>query len=224
MLSASLTLALDLDGTLIDNSLRHHWAYSQSLKELGCPSLSFAEYWKLKRQAIAMPQILSYTTPIELYPAFRRYWFKLIENEKALTRDQLFPDAISALRQLSHQFELVLVTARRNRSGLIKELKHFSLDKYFSLILSDYSEIIDKTDGDLTKEMLLQAASVQRTLIAYVGDADEDIVAAQSLGLIAVAVASGIRGLTILSEYEPDVLCQHIGEVPKALYELLKPK
>lgn len=220
----SLTLALDLDGTLIDNSIRHHWAYSQSLKELGYPSLPLAEYWKLKRRAIAMPRILSYTAPIELYPAFRRYWFKMIENEKALTHDQLFPDAISALRQLSHQFELVLITARRNRSGLIKELKHFSLDKYFSLTLSSYSETTDKTDGDVTKEMLLQGASFQRTLIAYVGDADEDIVAAQSLGLVAVAVASGIRDLTILSKYKPDILCQHIGEIPKALYGLLAPK
>lgn len=211
MPSAHAVIGFDLDGTLVDNSLRHHWSYAQALEKLGYPALPLGEYWSLKRAATTVPGILTRTAPAEIYPSFRETWLELIECEHALLLDQLFPDTLTALNSVSESYTLGLVSLRRHKRRMIHELGRLGLDGYFSFILSGGTGI-SAAESRLSKSRLVQQAAIHNRIAAYIGDTEFDVAAARSANVYSVAVSTGIRTRDILAQSKADLLCDRLGE------------
>lgn len=208
---AQTAIVFDLDGTLVDVSIRHYSTYKQIIRNLGGAPLDKDEYWQLKRYRTAWLEILkrSNLDPKSLNE-FMVGFVNLIEQPQMLKLDTVLPGAKELLEQLRGSYKLFLVSLRRSDKNLVSELKGLRLYDLFDKVISSH------TDGE-TNNM---KASVIRELLKsdtkglIVGDTEADILAAKQLGLVSVAVRSGIRADHILSELKPDYILNDIRELP----------
>lgn len=194
----SRAVVLDLDGTLIDVSQRHHAVYRDVLDELGEPAIPFERYWALKRADTPWAEILGNGLEKEFLARFR----ERIEQPSYLALDRLFPFTRPALDALAAH-ELYLLTLRRSPEALQDQLDRLDLARHFKAVVS----------GERKRELI--ATIPGREFV--VGDTEADVAAAREVGAISVAVASGIRNETVLRRAEPDHLADDISVLPKLL-------
>jgi phosphoglycolate phosphatase-like HAD superfamily hydrolase len=197
------TIVLDLDGTLIDVSKRHHTVYRDVLADLGGRPLPFSRYWELKRANAPWPEILGANgVQAEFLAQFR----ERIEQPSYLALDRLFTFTRSAIDELAGH-DLYLLTARRSPEALREQLDRLDLARHFRAIVS----------GERKSELITTIAAGPDTVV--VGDTEVDVAAAREVGAVAVAVASGIRSEAVLRRSEPDHLAEDIRFLPKLLCE-----
>jgi len=216
MAAEPLRIFFDLDGTLIDVSLRHHEVYSEIVIALGGQPLNKDAYWQHKRAKEAWPVILNLSglSP-DSSPEFLDRFIAKIENPKYLRLDSLLPGAAEVLREFSGKSECYLVSLRRNPENLKQEVRHLGLSKYFRKILTGHSE----SDGSDKKSELIKAELDDRDAL-IIGDTEADIKAGKILGVTTVAVLSGIRSEKFLKSVSPDYMIRSIGELPSLFISL----
>ena len=190
-----MTLFLDLDGPLLDVEERYFRVHHDILAELGYsdPVDDKASYWRMKRDRRPLSAFLMEKGKSLVDEGIhRRRWLETIESEDYLDFDRIIPGAKQQLGKLSGPHTLVLVTLRRNREGLIRELECLQLRLFFRAVLCKAQRTRDswKVRHDLIRSSLL--LEFDRWII---GDSEVDILAGKSLGLTTVAVLSGIRNL-----------------------------
>ena len=94
----TITVVIDLDGTLLDEQPRHYGCYSYIMRDLGQEILPADAYWSLKRKAVDALGVLSRTGAQRLGPEFDRRWLSLIESPEMLALDVLHVGVIETLR------------------------------------------------------------------------------------------------------------------------------
>ena len=82
-------ILFDLDGTLIDSSNRLYNLFSDLIKK---SKFTKDEYWNFKRNKINHEMIIQKFFPEENFEEFNEKWLSLIETEKYLLTDKLYPD------------------------------------------------------------------------------------------------------------------------------------
>jgi phosphoglycolate phosphatase len=109
-----MNLIFDLDGTLIDSTLRLYKLFQSLVPN---SKLTYDEYWELKRNKINHKEILTskfnYTT--EAYELFEKEWMIEIEKTQWLALDKPFEGVTQMLIDLSQYHKLFLVTDPANR-------------------------------------------------------------------------------------------------------------
>ena len=206
-------ILFDLDGTILDGSLKYYKIYCELLREKKYEPLSFNKYWSLKRSHTPISIIISKTCSFEFSKKYIKKRLRIIEDRKYLTQDRVIRGAKKTLEKLSLFYSLVLITLRANRNQLLFQLKRLNLLNYFEHILSGSSG----NNPIYAKKSLLKRFSELKRAILIVGDTEADIRAGKSLFLKTCAVLSGIRNKNLLDKEKPDHIITDITAVPNIL-------
>jgi phosphoglycolate phosphatase-like HAD superfamily hydrolase len=186
-------LILDLDGTLLNIRKKYYIAYKENFPT---PHLAESTYWRLKR-AKKLPT----STPAA---------FKILESERYLAYDSLFPFSIPTLKELTKRNHILhLVSARRNTDAGYNQVKRLGVIQYFATVDIGH----DGTSVVVTKTAYIKKWLPKHTPFAMVGDTEDDITVAKSLGGLAIAVTSGIRNKTYLMRFSPDVIIPSVNNL-----------
>lgn len=208
---------IDLDGTLVDIAPRHYRVYRSCVDAFSGNALDFDEYWKMKREDQSWGTLLERSSlPKSIEPQFLQRFISRIEVFEELARDALFDFSTSALEKISDRNTLYLLSLRRNTEALHRQVDALGISQYFSQILSGHS---DTKTGTLAKK-----ADIIKATIAYpdqslvIGDTEADVVAAQSISALSIAVSSGIRSRKFLDNLKPEYIFDNIQEVSNTLF------
>jgi phosphoglycolate phosphatase-like HAD superfamily hydrolase len=132
-----------------------------------------------------------------------------------LPYDLPLPGVTSVLQSvLDRGLDLVVMTMRRERE-LDEALERNQLTRFFSddrryCLGNDYVKTGDTNDKPLLMERAM-AELPPATSTWMVGDTEADIVAAQRVGIPAIAVLSGIRDREQLERYQPDYIVENLA-------------
>lgn len=195
---------LDLDGTILDASGRSYLAYKDILKKNGKDFLSQKKYLKMKRENAPIKEILKKTKSESLLPVYEYEFGKKIESSGYLSSDRLFAGAKKTLIYLKKDHRLFLVTARKKRNSLIKQLKRLGIYDFFSKVFSTGSKF----------ETIMKNKKQNSVLVA---DSEKDLLAGKINGIKTIAATSGMRSKKFLRKYRPDFFISDITQLKKIL-------
>ncbi|MEW6264274.1 MAG: HAD family hydrolase [Thermodesulfobacteriota bacterium] len=206
-----MTIFLDLDGTLLDVSSRYYAVYRDLLNEFDLTGLSRDEYWAAKRKKISEERILSLTGAQKCFELYRKRWLVLIEHPDYLNLDGPQAGAVQTLEKIAEINRPVLVTLRKSRPNLWRQLSDFGLLDYFSEIInSSAADDIGPAKLRLLEKYLTRTRQKGHVLVT---DTDGDILAGKRLGCLTIAVWNGMRTRELLIEARPDHLIGSIGDL-----------
>ncbi len=208
------TVFLDLDGPVLDVADRYHRLHADLVSRRGGRPVDAETYWQAKRDRVPEAEILGWTRlPPDAAAAVLRMRGQRIESPRYLCLDRPWPWTAAALAALAELAPLVLVTLRRPRGRLDRQLAALNLDRHFSRSVAG--------PGDGTREAkaaLLRSAGVPVPAgSAFVGDTEVDVAAGRSLGLLTIALRCGIRGDAAIASCDPDQLLDDLRQVPAQL-------
>lgn len=217
---AMLRIITDFDGPIMDVSPRYYRVYQYCLREIADPGqplhvLSRDEFWCLKRSRVPEREIGKKSgLRDDQAQAFARLRSCTVHTMPYLVYDRPVPGAIATLEKLqrlrqSLGLDLAVMTMRHT-CELEAALDQHQLRRFFPpdrryCLSDDYSKVSDVHD----KPRLMESALADLPTAAttwMIGDTEADMVAAQSAGVPAIAVLSGIRDRHQLSQYQPDYI------------------
>lgn len=212
------TILFDLDGPILDVSERHYRLHADFVAARGLPPLPKDDYWARKRRAQPEGVIVSGLEGSRIwtqdYLDFRR---EHIEATDYLALDRPWPGIADSISEVRSRAAVLLVTLRRSREALLRQLEQLKLADRFDRILSGAPGPNQSREG--VKVALIREALGDQCLKGwFIGDTETDIRTAATLGLPAAAVTFGIRDPARLGELNP----QLIVESPPALCEWLR--
>ena len=199
-----MNIIFDLDGTLIDSKFRLYKLFQDLVPE---SSLSFGDYWEIKKEKISNEHILKnlYSYGDEKTNNFLNSWMSLIEAPKYLELDKNFPGTQYFIKNNLCRFNLYICTDRQFVNSTIFQLKYLGLFEYFKKVLVTEQKrkkedlIIDEVP-DLSSEDWI------------VGDTGKDIEAGHALRIKTCAVTSGFLSLESLLPYRPTCIINSVIE------------
>jgi phosphoglycolate phosphatase-like HAD superfamily hydrolase len=205
----------DFDGPIMDISERYYQVYLYCLQKISQPdqlvkTLSKPEFWELKRSQVPEKEIarLSGFEDEKQAISFAHLRRATVHTEPYFECDRLIDNAIIALEKAqSEGFDLAVMTMRR-RCELEPVLDKYGLRRFFKsdrifCLEDDYVKTVDIQDKSKLMQ-LAQATLPEVTDQWMIGDTEADIIAAQSYGITAIAVLSGIRSQAQLEKYKPN--------------------
>lgn len=206
----------DLDGTILDIRRRFYSIYIDTVKELGGGALSEEVYWEAKREQL--PEVLiAKKSNIENVQKYIRLRKERLELPKYLKYDELIPPVLESLSELKKNNRIVLVTLRKSKGNLYKQLQRLKIEPLFDRVL------IGGVGGEGEEQWRFKAKLIstdshfkpQNSII--IGDTEADILAGKNLGIITIAVLSGIRSKNELLSSQPDYIIKDIGQLKNVL-------
>lgn len=124
---------LDLDGTIIDSSKRHLLVLNEVLKELQIDLTVDKLFLEYKRDGYSTKQYLEKEQNLNknISKQVADRWCEKIEEFAYLQHDCLYDDSIFFLEKLINKnYDIIYVTARKNREGLLDTLKQLGIRFY----------------------------------------------------------------------------------------------
>lgn len=178
-------ILFDLDGTLIDVSARHYSLYRTLISEQNADALTLDDYWRHRRSGESTMDLLAATPGVDV-ECFTKAWMEGIERPDWLALDEPYEGAIETNDALRPEYELLLITLRRDRAALIRQLDRLRLTDYFTAVLYHGSELVKG------KHLLRGVAELTPGGYA-VGDTEADIELALETGRRAICLSHGVR-------------------------------
>ncbi len=206
VINISGIIFLDLDGTLLDTSMRHYKLYRDILDKKGFTTLPLKKFWQMKRTGKKTGDILPEYLSKEFLASFEKEWIEKIEKKSYLQYDELFPGIKEMLSHLNNEFDLVLVTLRNNTENLHWEIFNLGLNGYFKSIISG-----EGPKKKLIKNYLINNHNGEACLI--VGDTEEDIKTGVELDIPTICVTCGIRSKEFLESFDPDFCINDLSSI-----------
>jgi len=197
----------DLDGTLIDSSKRSYCAYKKILKGFGKKYLSEKIYLQLKRKKVSIEAILKKSNAEKDIKIFEKNWKKIIETNYFLKYNRLISGVIPLLKELSRSYDLFLITLRKDKSCLIKELRRMKIFPYFKKII----RIKPGEERYIAKLKAIKKFAKKNDII--IGDSETDIRAGKKLKIFTIAVSNGWRNKNILKKEKPNLIINKITDL-----------
>lgn len=170
----------DLDGTLVDSRYRLYKLFCDLTGEDG---LSFNQYWDYKKQGYnqrkMLREVVHYTKGS--LESFHKLWLENIEDFRRLRDDTLKRNVKDILRRLYDKgYTMFVVTNRQNYENTVMQLENLEILSYFKAVYN--------TAQKCKKSEIVLYNMVPAPTDIFVGDSDEDIIAAEELGIISVMV------------------------------------
>ncbi len=208
-------ILFDLDGTLVDTAPDVHPAINAALEEMGLPLLTFER----ARLAIG-PGADSFVNIIlgqvnenrleEFLLHFRPLYY-----ERCTDKSRPFPGIVDLLTTLQPDFRLGVAT-NKGRRTTTRVLDVLALAPFFELVVCPDS--VER--GKPAPDMLLLAMDhfqVEPQQMLFIGDTDNDILAAKAAGVPCIAVTWGYADHAIIKALNPDFIVDAPAEVLKLL-------
>ncbi len=200
----------DLDGPILDVKERYSAVYRNFVLEHGGIPLFLEEYWKQKRMKTSLERLLELSGCAGLIEEHKKYLSRHREELSSLKLDKLQPQTRKVLAHLSQKYDLYLITLRRNKENLAWQLKELGLLPFFKAILSVAPNSEDKWKH---KVDLLVKHHLQHQSGIIIGDTPTEVIAGKKIGLTTIGVSNGIRTKEILSQAEPHLVVESIGDL-----------
>lgn len=174
-------IAIDLDGTLLNSANRHQIVLDSVLKkyQLNVNTSNLNEFKNSGHNNIEF--LKNNGVSESLAKEMQSQWIEHIEDEIYLATDVLYKDTLHFLEKLSSNYELILLTARKNKIGTEKQISNLRLNKFFK-------KIIIVSDAKL-KSAALSENNVQ----LMIGDTETDWSAAVNAGIAFKMLNRGFR-------------------------------
>jgi len=200
-------LIFDLDGTILDISLKYNYLYEEIRINYGLPPVN---YWE-KRQEISDFSLCLEALGISRLrlEEFRSEWASKIEEQKILEFDSVLKDVkekISLFKKQNH--EILLCTARRNIKNLANQLQDLGLDTIFGQVL------ISNSDSGKLKILQNYFSENPRNAFTntwFISDTAEDILVGKKLGLMTCGVLTGLGSRESLSRAGADLTLDSVA-------------
>jgi phosphoglycolate phosphatase-like HAD superfamily hydrolase len=190
---------------LVDCSRRDYALYCDSMRDIGEAALPFAEFWPLRRHPTNIRDLIMKTAKATDAPdRFLKLRQERCELPEYLKLDQPLPGTYFSLWMMAKFFDVHVVSARFDVTGLENEIIQLGLDRRIKNVVAARTQ--DKRKA---------IEHVGPGVIAVIGDAEHDILPAQALGLQTIAVTTGIRSREYLESLKPtwvvDTLIDALG-------------
>ena len=196
-----MKIFFDLDGTLIDSKERLYRLFQHLVPS---SSLTFDEYWRLKKNKIGHRKILQtyFLFSEQEVGVFSKNWLRLIESPGWIKFDQPFKGVTELLQELKKKNELYLITARQFEPIVLAQLSNFGWSMMFTGVFV--------TQQKVEKIALLKDRLVTGYDDWFIGDTGKDIETGKGLGMKTAAVLSGFLSEESLMEYKPDLIIDNV--------------
>jgi phosphoglycolate phosphatase-like HAD superfamily hydrolase len=202
-------ILFDLDGTLIDVSARHYSLYRSVISGQGVAALSRDEYWRHRRAGESTIDLLAATPGVDV-ECFTEAWMEGIERPDWLTLDEPYEGAIEIIRALGPEYELVLITLRRDRVALMDQLAKLQIEPYFTKVICHGPEVVSG------KHLLKGVAELTPGGYA-VGDTEADLELAAETGRRAICLSYGVRSGRYLAGLGAETVIGSLRELPEVI-------
>ena len=206
---------IDLDGTLTDPQQGICRSINKTLEHFG-----------------AQPKPLCQLTKY-IGPPLRDSFAELLGEEKAeaavakyrerfsvtgLYENEIYPNVKETLELLQQKGYILCTASSKPQIFVEKILKHFEIDKYFSIIggASLDGKIGEKED---VINLVIKQLSADRKEIVMVGDTRFDLIGAQKMQLDAIGVTYGFGSEQELSRYPHIALISDISHIVNILQQ-----
>ena len=204
------TLILDLDGPILEGRRRHYACYKSILEDNGFRPASETKYWQAKRARADRHAQLSLSKADEIYDVFLKQWIERIETMKYLNLDEVQEGAYQKLEEWKNSGRrLILVTMRRNRENLLKQLDNLSLSGFFDSIIS----CNPLTETSKTQALMKNSSDINPEKTVWIGDTEVDLKGAREIGCRSILVTNGIRNEEYLRSLHPDTISPSIMHI-----------
>ncbi|HPC35446.1 MAG TPA: phosphoglycolate phosphatase, partial [Candidatus Marinimicrobia bacterium] len=205
----------DLDGTLVDTAADILAAVNFTMKIYGLKPITYEQCLKylgdgvedLVKRAVTN----SLSEPIDPdYLAEIVAQYKKFYSSHLTDRSHLFPGVSETLAEL--QDYTLVVISNKSHNFCLQILKQLDIEQYFQLIIGGDLLPARKPDpGQLL--YVMQKFNLTASQILIVGDSENDILAAHSIGAPVVVVKYGYRAPESLQKYHPDYVIDNFSEL-----------
>ena len=173
------------------------------LESCGLPPLSREEF----RAQFCLPIRKFYETRVPHVPQARLEQIFLAEYPKHHAEIRLLPHTLGFLRFCQQRRMGVYVASTVDAHTYETQMRRFGIECF---ITRSYIGIEDKT---AKIHHILEENGLDREETMFVGDMEHDVEAGQAGGIHTCAVLTGYNPLDKLRAMNPDLICQHLGEL-----------
>ena len=212
----------DFDGPIVDVSQRYYRTYQIALARtrrhyrrqgihLAVRAMSKSQFWRLK-QARTPDEEIALRSGIgeSHFPIFSQSVRQVLNEPQLLRQDQLQPQLPWALTLLQQQGVKVVLVTLRCQTQVLEILEQYQLsDRIAGVYGTQSAEAAYLNYADLKTQLLAQALNDHApsgNTCCMVGDTEADILAAQRMGIPAIALTCGIRSRAYLVRYKPEAI------------------
>jgi phosphoglycolate phosphatase len=200
-------IILDWSGTMVDDLLPVLHTTNYVLKTCGQSALSLAEF----RRDFCLPVRKFYEARVPHRSLSELEQLFLGEYPRHQDEIQMLPHTWAFLEFCVASGRRVFVASSADARTYLHQMQRFGLDRY---ITRPYVSIADKTKK--IHEILIEnALNPDETL--FVGDMEHDIEAGHAGGVHTCAVLTGYNPVDKLRAMQPDLICEHLGELQTIL-------
>ena len=205
-------LLFDLDGTLVDSFPGISSSINQTLATIGRAPVPIDQLRQFvgQRLAVIFGTLLGAEDEALVDGAVDIY--RPLFDEVGILDSRVFagiPDALTTLRDAGHSLQVVTVRSIGSANLVVR---HFGLDRYFDAVHGPNRTQRSGDKADLVRAALDLARADPRDTI-MIGDRSDDIRAARTHGVHAVAVEWGYGTADELQAAEPDYFASGVMDL-----------
>lgn len=187
--NAVKAIIFDFDGTLLDSSARHTILLRDVCEELKTPltETQYNSYLAYKRDGYSTKKYLIQICKMPELMAEKcaELWRERIEWWSYLKCDAVYSDSRETLKNLSKEFDLYLLSARKNEEFLYQQLREVELVTFFQKIYCVSPAGAGERKGEVARAV--------ENVTCVVGDTEVDHAAAVHAGCAFYALNRGFR-------------------------------
>ena len=202
-------ILFDLDGTLIDVSARHYSLYKSVISDQGVEALPPGDYWRHRRAGESTIDLLAATPGVDV-ERFTAAWMVGIERPDWLALDEPYEGVVEILETLGPEYELVLITLRRDRGALMDQLDALRMRSYFTEVICHGPQLV-------SGKHLLRGVGELMSGGYAVGDTEADIELAAETGRRAICLSYGVRSGRYLASCGAETVIGSLRELPEVI-------
>ncbi len=201
-----MNLFIDLDGTIIDISVKYNYVYYKLRSKYQLPDL---DYWKMRSSGLSFNDGLKLIglsrSKIE---EFHDDWISNIEAIDALDHDKLLVGVSDKLSSLSEEHNLILCTSRKNFVNLDLQVKNLGIGNFFEVLMPTL-------DGNSKGNTILNYFD-RKKITNYskdwiIGDTSQDMIAGTHAKINACGVLTGISSESDLIDSGSTIICESLS-------------
>ncbi len=216
--SKTLTVFCDFDGPLVDVSDRYYNTYQIALdrtydyyqtheSHFRKTPLSKEQFWQMKQERVCDQEIaLRSGLEVQHLPYFLQQVRTIVNDPLLLRKDKFHQGVNWALARLHSEGICLVVVTLRCQEQVTQLLSNYGLLRLFSGVYGTSDETIAYPNNVECKTALLKQAVAEQgsKQDCMIGDTEADILAAQAVGIRAIALTCGIRSFSYLQQFNPD--------------------
>ncbi len=212
-------LLFDFDGVLADSNDVHLEVCRRALREAGITrEISDGELTCHfgKPYLVVLREVMgSDFTPERLEKA-SRLQLRLLYSDWFMQQITLVDGTENLLSELKEKGFKVGVASGNDRRFLEKALSHLGIDDFFDVVVSSDDVRNSKPEPDMILKAM-RALGVREGETVYIGDSQNDIIAAKKAGVKSIFVLSGILKKEKAEELGPDLIVDSIRDIKRFL-------